>query len=112
LNVKEPKDILHYGSVPINEAAELHPLGEPSKNKDQKDGDAFLEIRGGISLLDDTYMKHVIFRDAAIIYKGGPMELDGVYFINCTFVLPNNPHGQQFASAFLTYAVPLQFSIA
>jgi hypothetical protein len=35
--------------------------------------------------LDGMYMRHVIVRDADIRYDGGPLQLDDVYFVNCTF---------------------------
>ena len=35
--------------------------------------------------LDNKKIKNVIFKDAAIVYRGGPILLESVFFINCTF---------------------------
>jgi outer membrane murein-binding lipoprotein Lpp len=41
--------------------------------------------------LDDQYFKNVILKNASIVYLGGAIRLENVYFVNCTFdiVAPN-----------------------
>src|SRR5207245_10955818 len=36
-------------------------------------------------LLDGEYWKNVTIKNARIVYKGGPIQLENVYFVNCTF---------------------------
>jgi len=43
----------------------------------------------------------VIFRDARIIYNGGPLRLDGVYFVNCTFQLKPSEKSRTFGETLL-----------
>lgn len=48
---------------------------------------AFFVIDGGMDalVLDDAYMKNVIIRNSAVVYSGGRVLLENVYFVNCTF---------------------------
>ncbi len=45
--------------------------------------------------------KHLAFRNAKIIYSGGPLKLNTVYFINCTFELQSGKEGKQLAEVLL-----------
>jgi hypothetical protein len=45
--------------------------------------------------------KFLAFRDAKIIYSGGPLRLDGVVFVNCTFELQSGNSSRQLAETLL-----------
>jgi hypothetical protein len=54
----------------------------------------------------EAVSRHVIFhnlafRDARIIYSGGPLKLDSVYFVNCTFELQSGKSGRKLAETLL-----------
>jgi hypothetical protein len=54
----------------------------------------------------------IVFENARIICNRGPLKLDGVYFINCTFELQNNEPSKKLvetllaAPAAVTYSTP------
>ena len=53
-------------------------------------------ISGGNLVLDAriTWV-NVIFENVNIVYKGGPLRLRNVRFVNCTFEVPSSPMGDQ-----------------
>jgi hypothetical protein len=57
---------------------------------------------GGKQKLDGVHWKNSIFRNMRIEYGGGPMELENVRFINCTFVMKYSPKAETFADMVLT----------
>ncbi len=60
-----------------------------SLDKPQSEGSefAFYIVDGALDtiVLDRAYMKHVVIRNADVQYDGGPIRLEDVYFVNCTF---------------------------
>ena len=51
--------------------------------------------------IDDFFMKNVIIRNSVIEYKGGPLKLQNVYFVNCTFKFPTVEPSRGLALAIL-----------
>jgi hypothetical protein len=49
-----------------------------------------IEGANGIIGLDGAYMKNVIIRNAEVSYSGGPVRLENVAFVNCTFRFTKN----------------------
>jgi hypothetical protein len=43
---------------------------------------------GNALLLDGLYLKNVIIKDTRVVYHGGAVKLENVYFVNCTFDFP------------------------
>ena len=60
---------------------------------------------------DGFQLRNVIFDGVGIEYKGGPIRLENVYFVNCTFDVQRTSEGQEFAKATLSH-VPVTFQIA
>ncbi len=58
----------------------------------------------GFNDLDEMRFKNIIFTNTAISYKGGPLVLDNVYFVNCTFTIARDSGGQRFAKSILQTA--------
>jgi hypothetical protein len=52
-----------------------------------------LTIRDCPQLLDGISWKNVLFVNSRILYRGGPLMLNNVTFINCTFEVENNKAG-------------------
>jgi hypothetical protein len=61
-------------------------------------------------IVDTLYLKHVIFQNSHIIYRGGPVILEDVYFVNCTFEVVQQSAGQSFAKAILDTSESTSFS--
>lgn len=63
-------------------------------------------INGGVDsiVLDGMYMKNVIIRNARVIYEGGPVQLENVSFVNCTFLLAQKQPVKQLGDAILQTA--------
>jgi hypothetical protein len=61
--------------------------------------------------LDGYYLKNVILRDLRLSYQGGPVRLENVYFVNCTFDIKPGLETEKFALAMLG-SNALSFSLA
>ena len=59
--------------------------------------------------LDGYHIRNAIINGARIVYSGGPLILENVYFVNCTFEMPPTPQSQELANAILDHA-PASFS--
>jgi hypothetical protein len=51
--------------------------------------------------LDGVRFKNVIVQNSRISYQGGPVELDNVYFVNCTFDIPRTEPSFELADRIL-----------
>jgi hypothetical protein len=94
--------ILHAkrGPVTPENSARLEELDEPNPISQ---GTQLIVLEGNDAaiLLDWKYMKNVIIRNLTVVYHGGPLILDKVYFVNCTFNLESNPKSQDLTKAIL-----------
>jgi hypothetical protein len=88
-----------YGVAPFAEAARFEVFG--AKSESGPEGNRFLLVDGGWLSIDKTTMRHVVFRNVDIVYEGDPLEMEDVYFLNCTFHLPLRPSTERFAFAIL-----------
>ncbi len=59
------------------------------------------EILGPSAVGRGLFFEYMIFRDVRVIYKGGPLRMREVYFINCTFELQPSPGSELLARTFL-----------
>jgi hypothetical protein len=62
-------------------------------------GPAFLVVKGLTANLDGFHLRNTIFQDMVLIYHGGPLILDDVYFVDCKFQLDPTVNSQQLISA-------------
>jgi hypothetical protein len=67
-----------------------------------------VEARGFNVELDNYHVRNAVIRDAKITYNGGPLILENVYFVNCTFEIRSTSSSQLFANAILEH-VPATF---
>lgn len=93
-------EMYNFGDVPRDQAAVLEPIGA-NLNKNNPRGDAFLIVSGGKVTLDDTDFRNVIFINMKVTYLGGSLKMSNVHFVNCTFYIPENQNGRQFAKVVL-----------
>jgi hypothetical protein len=83
----------------VPDLPEMHPLTEPNENTRATVGPSFVVYKNVRLLLDNMFMKNIIIQDSRIVYRGLPMELHNVYFVNCTFEVSREARGEQFAKA-------------
>jgi hypothetical protein len=87
--------------APHDKAAVIERIGH-SLNVGTPEGPAFVLLEGPSALhLDGYKLKNVIIRGATIVYHGGPIEMENVYFVNCTFEVPKTSNAQQVLAAVL-----------
>jgi hypothetical protein len=97
-----PRETVYWmGYSEFPEVAQFREIGAPDLNAG-KPGPAFLLFDGADVLLDNMHIKRVIFRNSHIIYKGGPVDLETVYFVNCTFEIVREPNGLRLAEEVLS----------
>ncbi len=87
------------GTAQFPNLPEAHPLNQPDQNANLASGPAFFLIRNGDFVLDGMLLKNVIIQDSQVIYDGGPLVLQNVYFVNCTFKIKRQPKSLEFARA-------------
>ena len=81
---------------------QLHPFGDPDANEKFPTGPSYLIMEGGTVKLDGMSMKRIVVRDATVVYQGGPLTMQSVYFVNCKFEIEHKPSGQLLAAAILS----------
>lgn len=74
-------------------------------------GPGFLVVQGLTATLDGYNLRRVIFRNTKVVYRGGPLILEQVYFIKCEFQLYPSPNTSKLLAS-LTSAGPISFSAA
>jgi hypothetical protein len=89
-----------FGSVPRDQGAILELIGSDI-NKELPFVDQYVVLNGGDAGIDSMEMRNVIFQNVHIVYRGGPIKMTNVYFVNCTFDFPQDQRGQNLAFALL-----------
>jgi hypothetical protein len=84
----------------MTQAAIYEEIDKPL-NDSFETGPAGVWIRDSELLLDAHRLRHVVIRESPVEYRGGPINLLGVYFVKCTFSVSDNRNGQIFASTLL-----------
>jgi len=97
----------HYGAAPISRAAKFNPIGVNS-NPGRTTGDLFLAVDNSTITLDNMEIKSVVFSNSTILYTGGAVILENVYFINCKFRI--NRDSSQSLIASLVEPAPTNYS--
>ncbi len=93
-----------HGEAPPSDAALMDLLSKPPP-PGLTSGAAFITVDGGGGIVLDGYrMKNVIIQNAEILYSGGPVVLDNVYFVNCTFNVRQSPNGVRLGQSILASA--------
>lgn len=93
--VPSPRLAPSKARVAIDVSARLELMGAPLKQTSPDGPEAVLVAGGGVSL-DDMYARQVVF------HEGGPLRLNDVTFVNCTFVLKNDLKARALALAVLS----------
>jgi hypothetical protein len=98
------------GIVPAEKAARLNLIGV-NENVKSRYGNEFIFVDEGDVVLDGWQMKNVVFRNAHIVYKGGPTVMENVFFLNCTFEIVPQAGGRALASTLLVQNPVTSFRI-
>lgn len=61
-------------------------------------------------LMDGYHVRNTALRDALVIYNGGRILLENVFFFHCKFQMAKNKNTQDFAKAILSNGPSLNFS--
>ena len=62
-------------------------------------GPAYLVVKGLTATLDGYHLKNVIFQDMHLIFHGGPLILEKVYFFDCDFELDSTEQAWRLISS-------------
>jgi hypothetical protein len=90
------------GAARAPDVPQLRRISAPDLNKDSPAGPNFLRWSNATVVLDGMYLKKIAFRNSHIIYRGGPLVLEKIYFLNCTFEVVPQQSGQDLAYAVLS----------
>ena len=89
--------------VPNDRAMRFEPI-DSKDNATKPVGPSLMVVDGEYQnkfRLDGYWLKHVVIRNAAIQYRGGPVILEDVYFVNCTFEIDRTLPSQLLADSVL-----------
>jgi hypothetical protein len=107
-----PVDVsLPQGPVSPQIAFRFEPLGSDVNSRANVGPPlAFFDGRGSTSITIENYwVKNVVFKNATIVYHGGPLKLENVYFVNCKFEFAPKPNTRDLADK-MVESVPVTFS--
>jgi hypothetical protein len=100
-----------FGSSTYPVVPQFHPIGFGlDSNESIHEGPAFLVMSGAPLQLDGEVIKRVVFIDVEVIYDGGPLQMENVYFVNCTFKIKPTPRSKNLAIAMLSQNAATTFS--
>lgn len=109
--MRGPAVFFSGGYVQPEKSARLEPLANP-QSVPSKIGLFVVEDGWGSVVLDGMYMKNVIVRNAKVIYEGGPVKLENVYFVNCSFTLTKSRPAVRRLSDSILRTASVDFSYA
>lgn len=89
------------GQAPPETGAKLERIAEPITQPEGL-GNQTIIGTGGAFLLDGMRLKHVIFVNVEVHYRGSVAVLEDVVFINCHFVFDNTPYTRSLGEKILT----------
>jgi len=104
--------LIYYGYGVYPDVPEVHALNAPNLNQGLINGPSYLELSDGHLNLDNLYLKRIIIKNSHVTYYGGPVHLENVVFINCTFEMIRDPGTQEFAKALLSPQSEITFQNA
>jgi hypothetical protein len=89
--------------VPNDRATRFEPIGS-TDNATKPTGPSLMVVDGEYQnkfRLDGYWLKHVVIRNATLQYRGGPVILEDVYFVNCKFEIARTLPSQLLAESVL-----------
>lgn len=77
-----PDNYLFAGMARKPDVAKMELIDSPLAVESEY-GPAVMIVKGLTAKIDGFHLKHVAFQDMKLIYNGGPLLLESVYFLNC-----------------------------
>jgi hypothetical protein len=105
-----PAQFSVVGVISKDKAARFNMIGE-DLTSDAAYGNQWIIATGGGIVMDGFKLKNVVLAGVHVVYMGGPLQMENVYFVDCTFDLARGMHGQEVASAILS-SVPVSAEIS
>ena len=109
-NVPILRSMSTIGASKSPDTPQIRAISGPDLNASLSIGPTFLVLDAPTVILDGLYAKKMIFVNSRIIYRGGPVTLDNIYFLNCTFEITHGSTGQELAAAILSPKAATDFS--
>jgi|SRR5271157_2508491 len=106
---EKPPEFYVQEIAPKEQAAVLDHIGI-DQNAGKPTGFRYIFGVGGAATLDGMQLKNVVFRNVHVVYHGGPVIMQNVYFVDCVFDMERKPNGEGFANAFLQSAASTTFT--
>ena len=88
-----------YGTIGVArqpDVAKMEQIDHPITTRSEY-GPTFLVVKDVTATLDGFRLKHVVFQNAHIMYNGGSLVLDDVFFFRCQLQLCASENCQKFA---------------
>jgi len=108
IGMKGP-EITNAGIVPISSSAHFDYIGQ-TFNSSLTKGTGAIFAKGGGIVLDNMDIESTVFDGVHIVYGGGKLILKNVYFVNCTFEMPEKANPRNLAAAILDTSPSTSFS--
>jgi hypothetical protein len=80
---KGPDNYQTIGIAQRTDVAKMEKIDQPLPPTGAEYGPAVLVVKDLTATLDGWHLKHVAFENMKLIYHGGPLLLEAVYFVNC-----------------------------
>jgi hypothetical protein len=97
------------GIVPKEQSAQFVDMRTTDPNASLPLGNEWIIATGGALIIDNMQLKKMIFQNVYIEYDGGPIKMQEVYFLNCTFVVKQQRNGEQLVTAALKPSPAVNF---
>jgi hypothetical protein len=98
------------GSAQGDDRAQIRPLTQPDNVNDPKTGVAYFVVNGGLLDIDGLLLRNVIVVNSKVVYRGKPVRMTHVYFVNCTFEMQRAKNTFKFAESILSLEPSTTFS--
>ena len=98
--IPKPQLFMAGDQVPRSEAARMDLIGR-DLNEDHALGIQALIASGGAVSLDGYHFRNVTFQNVRVRYSGGPLIMENVTFVDCTFVMDNKPPTRKLSESLL-----------
>lgn len=96
-----PAQLSVVGLISQGKAARFNPIGQGLTTNNGYGNQWIVATGGGVSL-DGYEFKNAVLTGVHVVYMGGSLQMENVYFINCTFDFVRDLHGQEIAANILS----------
>jgi hypothetical protein len=98
------------GTAQREQSAQFLDMRKIDPNASLAFGNDWIIATDGAVILDNMQLRKVIFKNVYIQYDGGPIKMQDVYFLNCTFVITKQRNGELLATNVLKPSPAVNFN--